>query len=203
MCLGHARLNLLLCHLYEPQPTEKKKEGLLKAFATASDLIARVSADDDSSRLLLYSPVCVFYLLTTCAFFLLKILNSSYSQYVDFEAGKKSFNATVLALRRWSVANNDLSGRIAEILAILWRGLDASSAKAEDEPGLSYHTRQGANLFWDGLRRWKEEFGGQTNTHPSPANQPVYPTLVDQAFMDINFFDGMAWMGDYNTQVAL
>ncbi|KEF52751.1 uncharacterized protein A1O9_11168 [Exophiala aquamarina CBS 119918] len=89
----------------------------------------------------LQSPVSVLYLLTTCAFLLLKALKSRYSQYLDFEGGKKSFNASVLALPRWSVTNNDLSGRIAEILLLLWRGLDASSAKTEDEPRLRLHSR--------------------------------------------------------------
>ena len=197
ICLDHARLNLLICYLYEPDSTNKRKEGLLKAFALASDLIARVKA---AEKLLLHSPVSVFHLLATCAFLVLKILNSSYSRYVDFKEGKKSFNTSVLALRRWSVANNDLSGRTAEILLVLWRGLDASSAKTEDEPRLRLHSRQCANLFWDGLWRWKDEFGGHTNTHSLPSNPPLYATIIDQSFMDADLFEGTAWIGDYDAQ---
>ncbi|KAJ9615859.1 hypothetical protein H2200_001936 [Cladophialophora chaetospira] len=200
--LEHARLNLLVYYFFESKHTSLKKEGLLKAFATASEVIARISAEDDASKFLLYAPVCIFHLLTVCAFLLLKILSSSYSQYVDFEAGKKSFNATVLALRRWSVANNDLSARIAEILALLWRGLDASSARSEVEPELRLHSRQTASLLWDGLWRWKEEFGGQAKAYPSPSNASQYATIDDQTFIDSDFFDNTGWIWGHDAQVS-
>lgn len=144
----------------------------------------------------------MFYLLSVCGFLLLKILNSHYSQYVDFEAGKKSFNATVLALRRLSVANNDLSARIAEILALLWQGLDASSERNDVEPLLRLHSRQTASLFWDGLWRWKEEFGRQANVYQSSSDAAQYATIADQTIIDSTFFDTTGWVWDYNAQAS-
>lgn len=196
--LGYVRLNLLNLYFHESSQASKK-EGLIKAYTTACDLITRVVSEMDTSKSLLYSPGWFFNMLATCAFMFLKILKSSYSQYVDFEAGRKAFNATVLALRRWSIVNNDLSARIAEIVALLSRGLDASTADSAVEPELRYHHRQASDVFWDGLVQWKEDFGGRAGIPLQPSDMSQGATIPDQSFIDSVLFDDGSWMWDYNT----
>lgn len=198
--LGYIRLNLLKLHFHESSQASKK-EGLIKAYTTACGLIARVVSELDISKSLLYSPGCFFNMLSTCAFMFLKILKSSYSRYVDFEAGRKSFNATVLALRRWSIVNNDLSARIAEIVALLSRGLDAVTTGSEAEPDLRFNHRQGSNIFCDGLVPWKEDFGGHAGIPLQPSDMSQGTTMPDQSFIDSVLFDDRSWMWDYNTQL--
>lgn len=111
---------------------------------------------------------CTFRSVGLAAIKLLKILNSSLSQYVDFDAGKRLFNSAMYLIRRSSVEDNDLAGRSSKILTQLWVVHNSLTARREQEPRLRINTRLSASLLHDSLWLWREEFGGQANAYREP-----------------------------------
>jgi hypothetical protein len=97
--LSAARVNLFALYFFEPIGTDCRKQGLLKAFAAACEYIEAFAAADTPNESLSYMPVFVYYQLSLAGFLLLKILNSSYAQYLDSQAGKRLFNSAVIGLR--------------------------------------------------------------------------------------------------------
>lgn len=141
-----------------------RKRGLLKAFETASSFITRITAEDANSQLVLYAPIHIYRMLILAAIVLLKILNSTYSQYVDCAFGKRMYFSSLLLLRRCSLENNDNIGRASKILNQLW-SVHRSLAAEEEEPSLRIRTRLGASILHDTLWLWRQEFGGQDNAY--------------------------------------
>ncbi len=75
--------------------------------------------------------------------------------------GKRAFNTVISMLKRSSVEDNDLKGRVGKILAQLWSAHQSLPAKREQEPGLQVRTRLGASILHDSLWQWRERFGDQ------------------------------------------
>lgn len=191
--LTGARLGLFVFYFFEPTGTTSRKQGLLKAYAAALECISKTMALDSSSNLLAYAPVFMYYLLSLAAFSMLKILDSSYAEYVDFDAGKLAFNSAILGLRRASVVSNDLSGRASEILTMLWRRVDVTGPKSVEEPVLRIRSRFGTSVLHDCVWMWRELFGGQANAYQSPSATSQNRNNSDNALQKDNFFDSMGW----------
>jgi transcriptional regulatory protein LEU3 len=98
------------------------------------------------------------------AIMVLKILDSSYAEFVDSESAKQTFNGALMSLRQASVETNDLPGRYAKILTQLWDLHTSIVATTNQEPELKVKTRIGASLLHDSLWQWRESFGGQQRT---------------------------------------
>jgi hypothetical protein len=96
-------------------------------------------------------------MMWTAAYLILKVLNSSFSQHVDGEAGATLFHSIVAAIRRCSVEENDLAIRGANILADVWYRRDEIIEDRTKEPVLVTRSRMGASLMFDCLWRWKEQ----------------------------------------------
>lgn len=169
-------------------PTEQpiRREGLLKAYATALELIREMYKMDTKSNLLLYVPNNHSYALTVSGMMIMKIINSSYSHYVDVEEGKKAFNNVVTMLRKASVEDNDLRGRVSKIISQLWGLHHSLNLRKESDPVIRLKSRRSASLLHDSLWMWREEFGGQRFIRPrqvgvdsSAGNDPVNQADTD------------------------
>lgn len=163
--LLEARLYLQQFHLHGSSLLEERKTGILQLYKTASTMIARtISGFSDSNwfDLMAHAPLHMFRVLFAAASTLLKVLNSSYSQYVDFETGKLLFDSARFAIRRLSVQENDLVSRGAQLLHFYWTFSETSLAK-EEEPGLLIESRLGASLMYDCLWRWRGKTGLHSN----------------------------------------
>lgn len=109
----------------------------------------------------------ILQLLLAGGFTLMKLLNSFFAHYIDAEAARHLFNATVRAIRSISLANNDLPARLAEVLAQLWRSSGAGQNKysvtghekpaADDSLQLKVRCRMSISLLFDSVWRWREE----------------------------------------------
>ena len=113
--------------------------------------IGAVDTAHSNSKLLDYCPYFIPRMLSIAATVLLKIINSSYSVYVDHVAGKHAFNSCLRLLRRASVEDNDLPGKASRVMAQLWGVHRSFVAERAAEPSLKLKSRLGASLLYDSL----------------------------------------------------
>ena len=132
-------------------PVDYRRNGLLKAFTTAIQLITAVDTAHGTFKLLDYSPFFIPRILTIAATILLKVVNSSYSMLVDQAAGKQAFNCCLRLLRRASVEDNDLPGKASRVMAQLWGVHRSLVAERIAEPSLKLKSRLGASVLHDSL----------------------------------------------------
>jgi transcriptional regulatory protein LEU3 len=84
-----------------------------------------LDVDRNAQSFLQYCPFFVYQTFPSASFVLLKVLKNQYfAAFVEAEAGKKLFNLSVTAIRKMSVSNNDLPGRLRDVLAYLWSHAD-------------------------------------------------------------------------------
>jgi transcriptional regulatory protein LEU3 len=160
--LSCVRLQLRVYYFFEAPDSDLRREGLLKAFSAATSVISKVIGTSTRTRILNYAPASVCLMTFVAAIMVLKILDSSYSAFVDVEAANQLFNSALALIRHASVEDNDLPGRYSKILAQLWNLHNSFTSQTTQEPELRVKTRIGASLLHDSLWKWRETFGGQS-----------------------------------------
>ncbi|QKX60413.1 uncharacterized protein TRUGW13939_07558 [Talaromyces rugulosus] len=158
--LDGSRLHLYVFFLLESSGSDVRRRALLRAFNTATTLIAKMRDLDTTHGTLEYGHFVMFRSLALAASFILKIGYSSYAQYLDFETGKHSFYTATQLMRRTSMEDNDLPGRMSKIMTQLWSA-QARIDRSSEEPSLKLKTRLSGSLLHDFLWSWRETFGGQ------------------------------------------
>lgn len=131
-------------------------------------MISKTETADMNLNFIKYAPSYFTQLLVLGAILVMKIVNSSYSRYVDVQGGKRTFNTVLAMLRRCSVIDNDLNGRVSKILAQLWSAHQSIAAIREQEPRLTIKSRFSASVLHDSLWLWRDRFGDQEGSVPRP-----------------------------------
>jgi len=104
------------------------------------------------------------------------VLNSTYSQYVDYDTGKVLFNTLAFALRLFSVQDRDIAIRGSEMLAALWRFSENDIILRNSAPQLNIKSRMGACLLYDMLWHWRQYRRAQkASTQTSHGAPPLTP----------------------------
>jgi len=178
IALTMACLHLRVYYFFESPVSETRKQGLLRAYTTTLNLISKVADADTKGDFIRYAPNVFSLSLITSGMLLMKIINSSYSRYVDIEGGKLAFNKVLALLRRSSLEDNDVRGRGGKILAQLWTVHHSRTVRREQEPSLRVKSRFGVSVLHDGLWTWREEFGGQTGPQSAPSQPISNPTQL-------------------------
>jgi transcriptional regulatory protein LEU3 len=178
IALNMACLQLRVYYFFESPVSETRKQGLLRAYNTALNLISKVADADTKGDFIRYAPNVFSLTLNTSGMLIMKIINSSYSRYVDTEGGKLAFNKVLALLRRASLEDNDVRGRGGKILAQLWTLHHSRIVRREQEPSLRVKSRFGASVLHDGLWAWREEFGGQAGPQSGPSQPISNPTQL-------------------------
>lgn len=159
-------LDLRVFYFFDVCSPEDRRAGLLRAYKTSQSIISRVQEVNKATRLLAYSPTAFYRLTAFSAVVTLKVIHSSYSNFVDIENGKRNFNSALSLIRQSSVEDNDLPGRSSKILSQLW-SIHSQHYQKMKEPRIRLVTRSSASVLHDSLWLWRERFGGQgsgTNT---------------------------------------
>jgi len=138
--LAVARLYLHSFYFFDTSMTESRKQGVLKAYTSAVNLVSRFTSTDATGDALLYLPHYHSRMLLTATCIVLKVLKSSYAQELgDTAYGRKTLNDCVLALSRCSVSNNDTCGKAVKLVSQMWhRGGDD---KDQSPPELTIRSR--------------------------------------------------------------
>ena len=153
-----------------------RKQGLLRAYTTALSLISKVRDAEASWNFVKFAPNGITQMITMGAMLIMKIINSSYSKYVDTETGIRAFDSVMVMLKRASVGYMDIRGRASKICTQLLGVHRDFKARREEEPGLKVKTRLAASLLHDELWMWREEFAGQRGAGQSSAAVPSSQT---------------------------
>jgi hypothetical protein len=156
--LTYAALQLRIFYFFERSKSDLRRGGLLRAFATSMAVISMLDRAKENYNVMHYAPSHFGRIIIVASVVILKVLHSSYSQFVDFEAGKRAFNLTLSLLRNASIENNDLHGRSSKILAQLWSFHGSLTPKNQEDPNLKLKTRSSASVLHDALWVWRERF---------------------------------------------
>ena len=104
-------------------PREEATEPVGSA-ANASQSSRTINTQPTSqsfTRSLKFAGFYIMQMILAGGFTFMKLLNSFFAAHMDVEASRRLFNQTVRVVRASSINNNDLPGRLAEVLAQLWR----------------------------------------------------------------------------------
>ncbi|KAF2727284.1 hypothetical protein EJ04DRAFT_451641 [Polyplosphaeria fusca] len=163
-CILAARLHVQSFYLFDEPTSEAYTERVLMLYFTALTLIRHsLDADRSTHQIISYSPFFAYQTMVAASFIVLKVLKNDYfSSFVDVETGRKLFNASVSAIRRMSIANNDLPGRLADVLAFLWTDMTCLiSGPGKEGLQLKIQSRMSMSVVYDSLWRWREQFRAQ------------------------------------------
>lgn len=120
--LHHRAVNLHL-HLYSFFDNEarlERREDLVALYFAAASFLDSVFELQEERRLI-YVPYFIMQMSLAAGFALLKLLNSDFAARLPFDQGKTYVLRTIDAMRKAKVVPNDLTDRLAEVLAQLWK----------------------------------------------------------------------------------
>lgn len=168
-----AELQLETYHLFDDSDTLIRRRGVINAYGTALRLIHNVQTSDKQGFRTRYLPGSSIFICYLAAIVLMKVANSSYSQYVEVEAGKEAFNFVISMSRDCCVEDNDLMGRMSKILTQLWNVHRSLAIEKSRLPSLKIKSRSLYSIVHDSLWLWRERFGGQSGD-----GAPSLPSII-------------------------
>ena len=211
-------MHLYAFYLFDAASTVGYVERIARLYSTANALIEHVQAlDNQKSDWLHHCPFFYYESFLCAAMIVLKILKNDYfALIVDTNTGGKIINYSVSALRKMSVANNDLPGRLSDVLAYLWTHPDPSIIGGTGVGGLQLkvQSRMSMSVVYDSLWRWREQYRAETEVAQSQdlpdgkdaqvlerfnqlTSTDAPSTMQDNQAIDI-FFDLADWNGTYS-----
>jgi transcriptional regulatory protein LEU3 len=156
------KVHLHAFYLFDDASSVGYTERIVNLYLTATSMIEHVRAlDSQGSSFLQHCPFFCYEAFLCAALIVLKILkNDHIFKYVDGDSGKRLIDFSVSALRKLSVANNDLPGRLSDVLAYLWTHPDLSIVGGHGLEGLQLRVknRMSMSIVYDLLWRWREQF---------------------------------------------
>ncbi|TVY46941.1 Regulatory protein [Lachnellula occidentalis] len=161
-----ARLQLRIYYLRCPED-EMFSLNLTKIYTTAIQVIEMTGRLDSEINLASFCPHQIYRMSALAASVLLRILKTRISTYIrDQQAGKVSYFQEIALLRKMSVHNNDMPGRMAGIFAQLWTSQKAFKPKGDGiaSPEVRIQSRLSMSLLHDTMWWWREEYGDQPYT---------------------------------------
>ena len=164
-----AALHLRLTVFFDSPKTKSYSDNLMALwFATSKFLHQAFSLSTSDGLIIKFATNYILQMIIAAGFVLLKLLNSSFVQHIDFNQGKALFIRTVATIREISVVPNDLPSRLAEVLVQLWRAGDVGRRKSKEHfPELDHslqlkvRCRMSMSLVFDSVWRWREELKGE------------------------------------------
>jgi hypothetical protein len=162
-----AVLHLRLFALFDPPNAQNYIASLLSLYESCQALLGLLLTPGED--ILNYCPNYIFQMTVASGFVILKLLESPVSEYVDSAAGKSSFNSAILAVRKISISNNDLPGRLAEVLAQLKARANRASRSKSDWQilQLKVRSRMSMSIVFDSLWEWRKGFEADESHVPS------------------------------------
>jgi hypothetical protein len=161
-----ARLQLRIYYLRCPED-DIFALNLTKIYTTAIRVIEMTAKLDSEINLASFCPHHIYRMSALAASVLLRILKTRVSTYMrDERAGRASYFQEIALLKKMSIHNNDMPGRMAGIFSQLWTSEKAFKPKGDGVavPALRIQSRLSMSLLHDTMWWWREEFGDQPYT---------------------------------------
>lgn len=164
--------------LFNDEDTVTRREGVVKAFASASRYIKHLDSGDKSGLPVRYLRFLDLRICFTAAIFISKVIHSSYRHFVDEEHGKEVFSTAISFFKNSTVEDNDMNGRSTKVLAQLWSiHKNLFDQSPQRPPRISLKSRLLFSIAHDGLWQWREKYAGQ----PSNGAPDLPPPLISPA----------------------
>lgn len=164
---------LLLQTMYflSDQTLEPSRQGALRAYATAINLLTILVSDDNTNSFLLHAPNVFVRIIVRAAFVILRILFSTHGSTVDRANGEILFNTAVFFLRQMSVKvkEKDQAARVADALKLIWKHMEGEPSFRNQPPALRIQSRLGASLLFDCLLHYRVAAYEAHRKRPGPA----------------------------------
>jgi hypothetical protein len=180
--ISSAALQLQSYYFLEPLNSPSRKEGLLRAYHTATTLINQMKTANEMEKFSHSAPRYLGQMLKLAALVIMKLLFSSYSRFLDISAGKETFNAAMVIQRAMSVENNDFPSRDCVVLTHLWSINQSNKEKRNEEPALRLNSRHSASVVHDSLWIWRNYYEERAiNTEHLGRPPRVLPSLIQDS----------------------
>lgn len=166
------------------QTFEQSRQGVLRAYTTATNILNILISDDNTNVFLLHAPNMFLRIIVRAAFVMLRTLFSTHGNTLDRTNGKTLFNTSVFFLRQMSVRSKekDQAARVAEALKVMWRHMEGEPSFRKHPPVLKIQSRLGATLLYDSLFYYRRAAVDAQNGRPKSAQhsfmQAVTPMSV-------------------------
>lgn len=198
--LAAARLNLNSFYFFDTSVSESRKQGILKAYTSAVNLVSLYTSADASNEALLYLPHYHSRMLLTATCLVIKVLKSSYaSELGDTAYGRRTINACILALSRCSVSDNDVCGKAVKLMSKIWH---REPSNDRTPPQLTIKSRGSASIMYDFIWTWRKDLAGLPRTNTGPSNETLLEeslaaqfasSLEDGSMFNLDFLDDPGW----------
>lgn len=203
-----ARLHLRLQILHQLPTSPNYIESVLSLYDACNALVMFVHNSD--MDVLNYCPNYVFQMILAAGFSVLRLSTSPLVEYIDALTAKRLFNSSIAALRKISITNNDLPGRLAEVLAQLKARRNRLSRELRanwNSLQLKVRSRLSMSITFDSLWEWRRgfvedengtvankdapsgtagQFFGLSQTSPSIQDGEIISSLATNQNFDLN-----------------
>ncbi|EHK20948.1 uncharacterized protein TRIVIDRAFT_133240, partial [Trichoderma virens Gv29-8] len=158
--LAAARLHLHSFYLFDESNVDGYSDRIVVLYQTAYSLIEQcLEMDNQESGFFLYCPFFCYQVFVSAAFIILKVMmNGYFEKLLDVEAGKRLLDAAISSLRKMSVANNDLPGRLSDVIGFFCTLPDPRviSGDSIDDLRLRVRNRLSMSIVYDSLWEWRK-----------------------------------------------
>jgi hypothetical protein len=176
-----AHLHVRLSSLFDELEIKDNVLSLLNLYETCSSVITLANELERSMNLYAYCTNPLFQMILAAAFAVLTLLSSSFSEYVNVEAGHKLYNLAVTAIKKISVTNNDLPARLAEVLAQMWRRGNRPMCENDGKIWLSVRCRMSVSVVYSCLWTWRDTVQARERIDPTEGSKPTNPEFLQNA----------------------
>lgn len=159
--LSTARLHLHAFYLFDEPAIDGYKDRIVTLYQTARSLIQQsLDLDKDEKTLFKHCPFFYSQAFVCASFIVLRILNSGYQSLLDVNDGNVLLNSAISALRKMSVANNDLPARLSDVIGFFCSLSDHRPMSGQTTDGLQLRVRNrlSMSVVYDSLREWRRYF---------------------------------------------
>jgi len=168
------QLHLRLYTLFSNTNSQDYIESLLSLFEACRQLISL--ARDQEEDILSHCPNYIFQMILASGFTVLKLTTSPMSEYIDSTSSRMAFNSGIFAVRKISVFNNDLPGRLADVLAQL-KARGNREKKDWQNLQLNVRSRMSMSITFDSLWQWRKGFESNGRKTTSGAQHIIFLVL--------------------------
>lgn len=183
--LAAARLHLHSFYLFDEPSVDGYSDRIVVLYQTAYSLIEQcLEMDNQESGFFHYCPFFCYQVFVSAAFIILKVMmNGYFEKLLDIEAGKRLLDAAISSLRKMSVANNDLPGRLSDVIGFFCTLPDPRviSGDSVDALRLRVRNRLSMSIVYDSLWEWRKHFqsdGGDNENSEETQDKLMIPNYA-------------------------
>lgn len=188
--LTAACLHFHAFYLFDESTIDGYTDRIVTVYQTAYSFVEEsLEMDRQENGFFHYCPFFCYQMFVCASFIVLKIMmNSYFESLLDVDAGKKLLNGAISALRKMSVANNDLPARLSDVIGFFFSLPDHRliSGQTIDSLRLRVRNRLSMSIVYDSLWEWRKHFqtsqgsddGGTNTLDKYPAAPRFDPHLL-------------------------